>query len=250
VHTLTILFFKQEDSSGNISWISNAYIDGSEIKGGKAGEPILMGSNYSNPLTFNENGARPSSNLPSDQDLIVNMSTPGVIASSWGTHNFDTIPSSLAWANGATNSEVKMRFEPMTQYDNASYINSITQNGFRSGNVESISIAEDGTLVALLNNGQKVGIGTIALAVFSNQEGLVRAGDSRFVETFESGQAVIGVPGTGKYGRLVSQCLELSTTDLADEFVKLIVIQRGFQGCSRIIGKMDELLGEIIGMVS
>ncbi|MDR2337411.1 MAG: flagellar hook-basal body complex protein [Deltaproteobacteria bacterium] len=240
VHTLTILFFKQEDSSGNISWISNAYIDGSEIKGKTAGTPVLMGSNYDNPLTFDENGARPASNPPSDDDLVVNMSNPDSKISA----------SKLEWANGATNSEVKMCFEPMTQYDNASYINSITQNGFRSGNVESISIAEDGTLVALLNNGQKVGIGTIALAVFANQEGLVRAGDSRFVETYESGQAVIGVPGTGKYGRLVSQCLELSTTDLADEFVKLIVIQRGFQGCSRIIGKMDELLGEIIGMVN
>ncbi len=246
VHTVTILFYKQDDGAGNISWTANGYIDGSEVAGGTAGNPVLLGSNVygydpatgapstKTTLEFDAYGKRVST--AEFTDLTINMTANG--------------PSGLlSWANGAVSSEVGIKFDPMTQYDNASYINSIIQNGFRSGNVESVSIETDGSLVALLNNGQKITIGTIALAVFANQEGLVRAGNTCLVETFESGQAVVGEPGTGKFGSLVSQCLELSTTDMADEFVKLIVIQRGFQGCSRIIGKMDDLLNEIISMV-
>jgi flagellar hook protein FlgE len=59
---------------------------------------------------------------------------------------------------------------------------------------------------------------------------------------------VIGVPNTGTFGRLESGALEQSTTDLGSEFVKLISLQRGFQGSSRIISSIDELLNEIISL--
>ena len=245
VHTVNIMFFRQQNASGDITWVANAYIDGSEIRstavdlnGNPAvtGQPFLVATNVTLPwdpvnftmpqgLSFNSNGQRDPITFP---DLTTNMD----------------------WANGASSSNVQINFDPMTQFSSPSYINSIVQDGFRSGTVDSLSIGEDGTLIALLNNGQKVGIGKIALAVFSNIEGLDRVGDSRFVQTFESGQAVVGTPNTGKFGRLIAQSLELSTTDLSNEFVKLIIIQRGFQGCTRIIGKMDELLANIIQMVN
>ena len=245
VHTITIMFFKQQNTSGDVTWVTNAYIDGSDMRTGTTdlngnvatvGQPFLITTNVTLPfsstgfslpdgLTFNSNGQRDPLIFP---DMVANMD----------------------WSNGASISSVEINYDPMTQYSNPSHINSIVQDGFRSGTVESLSIGEDGTLIALLNNGQKIGIGKIALAVFANLEGLQRVGDSRFVQTFESGQAVIGTPNSGKFGRLISQSLELSTTDLSDEFVKLIIIQRGFQGCTRIIGKMDELLGGIIAMVN
>ena len=42
--------------------------------------------------------------------------------------------------------------------------------------------------------------------------------------------------------------LELSTADLAADFIKLISFQRGYQGSSRIITNINDLLNEIINL--
>ena len=43
-----------------------------------------------------------------------------------------------------------------------------------------------------------------------------------------------------------SGTIELSTVDIASEFVRIITLQRGFQASSRIITTINQLLNEII----
>jgi flagellar hook protein FlgE len=40
--------------------------------------------------------------------------------------------------------------------------------------------------------------------------------------------------------------VELSTVDIASEFVKIITLQRGFQASSRVITTINQLLNDII----
>ncbi|MCI5066613.1 flagellar biosynthesis protein FlgE, partial [bacterium] len=71
-------------------------------------------------------------------------------------------------------------------------------------------------------------------------------GGNLLSQSNESGEPIQGEPSSGTFGAVQSGSLELSTTDIATEFVKLITLQRGFQANSRIITSIDQLLNEII----
>jgi flagellar hook protein FlgE len=122
----------------------------------------------------------------------------------------------------------------------------ITQDGQGIGNVGNFSIESDGTIFALLSNGQNATIGRLGLVNFSNPEGLTRIGGNLLTQSPSSGEPVVGTPETGTFGGISSGSIELSTVDIANEFVKLITLQRGFQANSRIITTINQLLNEII----
>jgi len=88
----------------------------------------------------------------------------------------------------------------------------------------------------------------MALGRFLDPGSLTKLGRNMFAETYDSGPAVIGTPDTSGIGRLLSNTLELSNVDLAQEFVKLISAQRAFQANSRIITTTDELMQELVNL--
>ncbi len=121
------------------------------------------------------------------------------------------------------------------------------QNGSGAGSLQAFSVAQDGTIVGNYSNGRTRPIGQVALAVFTNPGGLERvAGVWR--ETPNSGLAQIGTAGGGGRGLLSAGTLEMSNVDLAEEFTRLIVAQRGFQGNARVITTSDELLQEVVNL--
>jgi flagellar hook protein FlgE len=152
----------------------------------------------------------------------------------------------VAWSNGSDVSEVDFTFNPLTQFSTASNILSISQDGTGVGTVQSISVGSDGRITALLSNGQQSLLGQVAMASFSNQEGLGRVTGNLLTSSTASGAPVIGRPETGVLGSIKSGTLELSTVDIASEFVKIITLQRGFQASSRLITTINQLLNEII----
>ncbi len=153
---------------------------------------------------------------------------------------------SIAWNNGSSTSTINMKMDPFTQYSSPSNIISIAQDGQGVGSVESLSIEKDGEIFAILSNGQTATVGYIGLVNFANTEGLVRVGGQLLQQTPASGEPIAGTPDSGTLGTLHSGSLELSTVDLANEFIKLITLQRGYQANSRIISTIDQLLNEII----
>ena len=156
------------------------------------------------------------------------------------------ITMSVTWNNGSNPSVMNMTLENFTQYSAGSNINSITQDGKGVGTVTSISVEKNGDIFAILSNGQTSIIGTIGLVNFSNPEGLVRIGNQLLQQSPDSGEPIIGRPGSGTLGGVSAGSIELSTVDIANEFVKLITLQRGFQANSRIITTINQLLNEII----
>jgi len=85
----------------------------------------------------------------------------------------------------------------------------------------------------------------LGLADFPNPHGLAHLGNSLYLESQESGVTLTGSPGDGSFGIVLSGSLELSTVDLATEFVKMVTTQRGFQASSRTITVTDTLLEEV-----
>lgn len=117
----------------------------------------------------------------------------------------------------------------------------------KSVGLQSISISQTGKIIAQYENGTVRTIGNIALARFSNAEGLNKAGGNLFQSSANSGKPQIGIGG-GAYGTVVSGKLEMSNVDLSEEFTEMIVAQRGFQANSRIITTSDEILQELVNL--
>lgn len=156
------------------------------------------------------------------------------------------------FANGASNLNLDWKLfqngEPMlTQMTAASNTASTYQDGFSSGSLLDFTIAGDGIIQGKFTNGTKV-LGQVALAHFANLQGLVREGHNSFAATLASGQAVVGAPGTGGRGTLAGGALELSNVDIASEFARLILAQRGFQANARAITTFDEITQETINL--
>ncbi len=226
-HTATVYFIHRDTADSAVVgsaglWSVVAVVDGGEVAGGTAGVPELIG-NF-------------------DMDFSTSGTRLGTVAAT----DFTAAPDPT-WANGTTSS-IGFSFDPFTQFSTASTVNSITQDGTGGGSVTAFSVDSDGSLFARLDNGRTADIGTIALATFGNIEGLRRVGDSLYAESTTSGEPVVGNPGVGIFGGIQGGAVELSTADIASDFIKLISLQRGFQGSSRMITNIDDLLNEIISL--
>lgn len=135
-----------------------------------------------------------------------------------------------------------------TQYGGESATSFQSQDGYSSGSLKSITISQDGTMTGIFTNGQTRGLAQLALAKFISPTGLTKMGRGLYAESTESGQPVISTPGSSGTGAVLSNTLELSNVDLAEEFVKMILSQRGFQANSRVISTSDELMQELVNL--
>lgn len=136
----------------------------------------------------------------------------------------------------------------LTGYAAESSTLSQTRDGYPAGSLQGVSVSEAGEIVASYSNGQLVPLFKVALADFTNYSGLRKMGGNLYSETLASGQASIGVAGSGVMGSIASNSLEMSNVDLAKEFVKMITTQRSFQANSRVITTSDEILAELINI--
>jgi flagellar hook protein FlgE len=121
-----------------------------------------------------------------------------------------------------------------------------SQDGYSAGFLQSISVSRDGVVTGRYSNGQVIQHFALTIATFNNQWGLHREGGNLFSETRSSGPALTGLAGTGGRGTVASNSLEQSNVDLATEFVKMIIIERGFQANSKVIRTTDNMLAELI----
>lgn len=135
-----------------------------------------------------------------------------------------------------------------TQYPIASTTNFQTQDGYPPGVLQSVTVSLEGVISGHYSNGQIIDLYQITLANFNNPQGLQREGGNLFRETIDSGPAYTNAPGSGGLGKINPNSLEQSNVDLATEFVKMIIAQRGFQANARVITSTDEILQELMNL--
>ncbi|GMV50179.1 flagellar hook protein FlgE [Nitrospirales bacterium NOB] len=151
--------------------------------------------------------------------------------------------------NGATSPQtVTLDLSSMTQYGSASGVISQTQDGYSSGSLDRITVDEQGRVVGQFTNGQTRALAQVVLNRFTNPDGLSNAGENHFIETLESGAALVGAPTVNGLGRILSGTVEQSNVDLGKEFVDMIITQRAFQANSRAITTSDEMLQELVNL--
>ena len=191
----------------------------------------------------------------------VQGSLDGGAAASLGTLTFqtdgtiDTAATTLpfnvtsAITTGATTPlAFTLDFTGTTQFGAPFGTTALTQDGFTSGRISGFSVADDGTILGRYSNGQSRTLGEVVLANFTNPQGLQPLGGNGFAETSESGQPLVGGPGTGSLGVLQSGAVEESNVDLTQELVDMITAQRIYQANAQTIKTQDQVLQTLVNL--
>ncbi|TYP59924.1 flagellar hook protein FlgE [Thermosediminibacter litoriperuensis] len=150
--------------------------------------------------------------------------------------------------NGAEPITFDLDFSNVTQYAKETTIDLSYQDGYPAGTLLGISVDSTGTITGVFDNGQNMELAQVALAIFDNPSGLIKAGRNMYTYSNNSGEPQIGMAGTGGRGTISPGSLEMSNVDLAEEFTQMIITQRGFQANSRIITASDEMLQELVNI--
>jgi flagellar hook protein FlgE len=162
------------------------------------------------------------------------------------TGAYDPDSSDNALITLADGTEVTIDQAGMTNYGGPKSLAVTASTGAPAGSLQQFQIAQDGTVVGVFSNGQKLNMAKIALANFNNPAGLEKVGATCYQSTTNSGIPQIGTPMTGGRGQLLGKALEMSNVDLAQEFTNLIIAQRGFQANSRVITTSDQMLQDLV----
>ncbi len=144
---------------------------------------------------------------------------------------------------------MSLDFSKMTMLgDGVSDFNLESQDGFQRGVLDTFSVGQDGVVTGYFSNGLTRDIAQVALARFSNNNGLVSQGQNLYGIGTNSGPAQIGAAGVGSRGLIRGGTLEEANVDLSREFTDLIVTQRGFQANARVITTADDMLQELVNL--
>ncbi len=138
--------------------------------------------------------------------------------------------------------------EGVTQFASPATTKAVEQDGFNMGYMESFNVDNSGIITGVYSNGTKHTIGQVAMAVFTNPQGLTATGENLFEVSNNSGAANEGAANTQGRGKVVAGTLEMSNVDLSDQFTDMIVTQRGFQANSRSITTADQMLQELLSL--
>lgn len=221
-HTATLYYRKIEPATNNV-WEAYTYVDGNEVipSGGATGDPAL--------LTFDTAGQLLTVS-PSDGDPTFGIDYEDHLIS------------------GADNLSLTLDLSNSTQYGDGFATNDLIQDGYTTGRLSGIDIDEGGVIFARYTNGVSDTLGKVALASVNNPTGLQQAGDSNWVETFESGDMINGEALTGDFGSISAGALESSNVEIAEQLVNLIIAQRNYQANAQVISTADTVTQTIINI--
>ena len=160
------------------------------------------------------------------------------------------IPASTNAAGAATLAipGVQLDLTTASQFGTNFGVTNMTQDGYAPGQLNSITVENNGIVMARYSNGQSKPAGQVEIANFRNPQGLQPLGDNGWGRTFSSGDPVLGTPGNGNLGVLQSGALEESNVDLTGELVNMITAQRTYQANAQSIKTEDQIMQTLVNM--
>jgi flagellar hook protein FlgE len=220
-HVLTATFTKTASNT----WSYALTVPATDV--GQTGNPVTI---KSGTLTFNGNGQL--------------TSPTGTVAVAVNNLADGATNMSLNWnLTGPSGSGL------LTQVSGPSSTYSTQTDGYSSGSLQSFSVASDGTIQGVFSNGATLALGQLALASFTNSQGLLKNGSNSYLASLSSGQPTIGAPEAGGLGSITGGSLEQSNVDIATEFSNLILAQRDYQANAQTVTTLDQVSQYAINMI-
>lgn len=248
-HVMTQYFVK----TGANSWDMKVLVDGRNPAAPEQEppQPYVMG------LTFNSSGALTGIANPEGGPFTVGPDLKVTLNSASATNPNGWVPAisdgrtPATWSsNGALANPdgIVLDFSKSSQFASAFAVNSVAQDGYTTGELAGLEIDDSGVIFARYTNGQSKVQGQIILANFANVQGLTPVGKTQWVQSFESGEPVVGTPMSGTLGALQAGALEDSNVELSDQLVNLIVAQRNYQANAKTIETESAITQTIINL--
>jgi flagellar hook protein FlgE len=135
----------------------------------------------------------------------------------------------------------------ITQYadpNGTAQVGTLQQDGFAAGQLQGVTVSDNGRIVGTYSNGRTIDMAEITLANFSGANNLRMIDGGAFEATAESGPAIYNAPG-----KIVGSSLEGSNTDIADEFTKLIVTQQAYSANTRVVSTSNTMIQDLLNML-
>ena len=225
------------------------------IRGGLAADHPLQGLLARGELTFDTSGK-----ITHVDQWTTNTATGAIAAQVDGTDTsangyFDFAAEFIAGSTQDIEVDFGIYYSNSTwvigtlatsQFASASNTSFQSANGYGAGDLQAVSVATDGAITGKYSNGEVIPLYRVGLARFQNYQDLYKKGGNLFEETRNSGNPITGKPGSLGLGSISPNSLEQSNVDIAEQFVKMITTQRGFQANSKIITVTDQMLAELI----
>ncbi|HRX25232.1 MAG TPA: flagellar hook-basal body complex protein, partial [Aminivibrio sp.] len=180
-----------------------------------------------------------------DSDGKITTGSSGVIGLNFASLGADDATITLDFTGESFGKDV---MEGVTQYGSTFTTKGYYQDGYGMGVLNDFAAGKDGTITGVYSNGVNLPLYRIALALFSNPTGLTKVGSTAFAASNNSGLAQVVAAGEGGAGTIAGGTLEMANVDLSEEFVRLIVAQRGFQANARVVTTSDQVLEEVINI--
>jgi len=220
-HVLTATFSKTASNT----WNYTLTIPAADV--GQSGNPVTV---KSGTLTFNGDGqlTSPTGTVP----VTINNLADGAASMSLNWNLSD------ANGNGL-----------ITQVSGPSSTYSTQTDGYSSGSLQNFSVDGNGVIQGVFSNGATLALGQLALASFTNVQGLIKTGSNSYLASLSSGQATIGAPNAGGLGSVTGGSLEQSNVDIATEFSNLILAQRDYQANAQTVTTLDQVSQYAINMI-
>jgi flagellar hook protein FlgE len=134
---------------------------------------------------------------------------------------------------------------------NLSTLTMASQDGLAPSNLTGATFDNNGVLTLTYANGQEVQGARLALARFDSADAVIAVGDNQFKSENGQGQAWhLGWAGDGAFGQVRAGTIEASNVDLSREFSDLIVMQRGYQASSEVIGTAGRMMDQLFAIVN
>jgi flagellar hook protein FlgE len=218
--TMVTYMVRETVPSGTVTtsdWAAYSYIGDQALENGGSDKVTL---------TFNASGALTAPTAATTFDPV--------------TLSTSKTEQQLSLLIGATSTQLSAPFNVVEK----------TQNGKAVGQLEGVTIGDDGLVKASFSNGETKALGQVMLANFSSPEGLRQQGNSYWTATGISGDPVLGTANSNGFGKLMTSTIERSNVDITEELVGLIAAQRNFQANAKALDTASQISQTIFNIRS
>ncbi|HEY2856799.1 MAG TPA: flagellar hook protein FlgE [Terracidiphilus sp.] len=220
-HVMTVTY----TNTASNSWSYSVSVPSADTGGSGTATTVASGT-----MTFDSSG-----NLTSPSGSIANIQIPNLADGA--------APMSMTWNLTGSGASI-------TQQNATSAATATNQDGYGVGTLTGYQVLPDGTVQGEFSNNQTLALGQVAVASFTNNQGLVQTGNNDYTATFASGAAIIGQAQAGGNGSIAGNAVEQSNVSLSAEFANMIVAQQGYEANAKVLTTMDQVSQATIQLIS
>ena len=210
----------------------------------------MLSGTEPNPVTFAQHDGSAGANVSLRATVLAGLTDSTYPDSDLdGTADYDGTLHSIMGLGSNPAQYLALDFNA-TQFGSSKFNITVapTNDGYSTGTLLSVNVDENGVIYGEYSNGSRQAIAKIAMADFTNTQGLTKEGDTQWSESIDSGPAIASEANTGSVGSIVGSNLELSNVDLTSELVELITAQRNYQANAQSLQTQNTVMDSILNI--